>query len=301
MNVHELFGAPPPNPLVESKLFNAARRTVTLLVEGGFDVRFWRIYSAAGCLVRHQDQGGRRQALNLLQAARLHPDSKLLAVLDADLDRLEQGLSEFDNVVWTDAHDLETTLLCLPVLEKLLRQKVEAKKVAEAELRWGETVRTRLFRHALGMGHLRWLKYRRSIDQLVFAKDGKGKDRGKLLRFDRYESCTQPDWSPSLYRIIDAVTDYNNAHLLREQLKADLAVLPEAPVEQVCNGHDLVGFLRAWLKIEVGTDPGSADVLADTLAVACERTWLESTSMWKAIRDWEARHSGFTVLTAPAM
>lgn len=81
MNVNEVFGVLAPTPVVESKLFNAARPTVTLLVEAGFDERFWRMYTAENTLVRQQGQGGRATAIRELDKAESHDDAKLLGFL----------------------------------------------------------------------------------------------------------------------------------------------------------------------------------------------------------------------------
>lgn len=290
------WGVPPPPPITESKFFNAARRTVSLLVEAGVDQRFWRMHRARDCLVRHHGQGGREAVLKELQRGREQPDVVLLAVLDADLDRLEGRLPSDPDVVWTDGHDLETTLLCLPTLGKLVAQRVDSKKLAEKEAAWGETFRARLFRHAEGMGRLRWLKQREGIDALVFKKAQKSKH--ELLLFGKYDDCCDKDWSPSLACVIKALINYNNAHELRERdLVSECAALPTAEADQVCNGHDLVGFLLAGLKAMSGARPReTAEELLEVIAGFCERAWLERTEMWQAIQAWEAAHPGYQVL-----
>lgn len=286
------FGAPPP-PIAESKLFNAARRTVTLLVEAGVDQRFWRMHCGRDCHVREQGQGGREAALKELRRAREHEDAVLLAVLDADLDRVEDRLLADPDVVWTDAHDLETTLLVLPTLEKLVAQRVDAGKLADLERAWGESLRARLFRHAEGVGRLRWLKQREELRELLFKKS---RGTRELLYFDKYAECVDRDWSPSLTRVIMALTDYSSAHHLRKRdLAGACAALPAADPAQICNGHDLVGFLGAWLR-ETTKQPHRDEHLTESLAGYCERAWLMTTAMWRAIQDWEQRHPGFQVL-----
>jgi len=196
------WGVPSPSPLTESKLFNAARRTVTLLVEAGVDQRFWRMHCVGDCHVREHGQGGREAVLKELNRARGQAGAVLLAVLDADLDRVEGRLLLDSDVVWTDAHDLETTLLTLPTLEKLVTQCVDSSKLAEQEREWGEPLRARLFRHAEGIGRLRWLKQREHLDDLVFKKM---KGTRELLYFANYKRCADKFWSPSLAKVIEAL------------------------------------------------------------------------------------------------
>lgn len=300
MSVHELLGARRPDPLVEAILRRDTRRSVTLLVEAGFDQRFWRIYAHEDCAVVHQDQGGRQAALDKLQAAAKHPEVRMLAVLDADLDRVEGGLRLVPNVIWTDAHDLETTLLGLPTLEKLLRQQVEQQRLDEHTSRWGEPVRERLFRHGVILGKLRWLKQRERLDELKFHKPGKASQKGQRLRFSDYHKCTADDWTPSAEQTVQALLNYNSAqHLRARALPAELAALHHDDPAQLCNGHDLLGLLHALLRyvFKCSAAP-DVDTLEHLLAASCERLWLAKTTMWRDIQAWEAEHPGFSVLAA---
>lgn len=286
------WGVDPPPATTESKFFNAARRIVTLLVEGGFDQRFWRMHCIRDCRV--SPKGGRPAVLAELNRAAAHPDAVLLGVLDADLDRVEACLIARHDVVWTDAHDLEGTLLALPALDKLLAQLLDPDKLEEDEARWAEPLRSRLFRHAIEMGRLRWLVRREGL-ALVFKK----KSKRELNLFDRYDRCIEADWSPSLVQIIHELVNYNSAHhLLAQDLAGRCAALPEADPAQLCNGHDLLGFLRVWPRL--GKRSLGVDDLADRLAGACERHWLASTSMWQGIEAWERAHPGFRVLKSEA-
>lgn len=287
------WGVEPPAPTTESKFFNAARRTVTLLVEGGFDQRFWRMHCIRDCRVTAK--GGRPAVLAELERGAKHDDAVLLGILDADLDRIEDRLSVRDDVVWTDAHDLEGTLLALPALEKLLAQMVAPDAITEDEGRWGESLRERLVRHAVQLGRLRWLVQRKKLEGFVFKKMSKK----KLVLFDRYERCVENDWAPSQDKIITALINYNSApRLLAEDLARQCNALPKADPTQLCNGHDLLGVLRVWPRL--GKRSLTVDDLADRLAGACERRWLVCTSMWQCVEAWEQAHPGFRVVKSDA-
>jgi len=286
------WGVEPPSPTTESKFFNAARSTVTLLVEGRLDHRFWRMHCVRDCPVK--PMGGRYAVLRELDRAAAHEDAVLLGVLDADLDRIEDRLVVRADVVWTDAHDLEGTLIALPALAKLLSQLVDGDKLAKDEARWGESILARLIRHAVHMGRLRWLNQREGVNMLTFKKQPKR----ELVLFDRYEDCVDDDWSPSLAKIISELINYSSAHHVSPKELMDQCAVPEADSAQLCNGHDLLGFLRVWPRI--GKRTLSLDDLADRLAVACERRWLTPTSMWRAIEAWERAHPGFRVLKSEA-
>lgn len=274
-------------------MFADARRTVTLLVEGHIDRRFWRTRTdPKQCRVRACQ--GRGRALAELERSARDDETCFLAILDADFDRLEGGLVERDDVVWTDAHDLETTLLLSPALEKLLRAMVgEACEAAEA--RWSASFRARLWEHAVGMGRLRWLTRRASLP-LVFKKT----TRGALKLFDKYDRCVGEDWSPDLAKVVAEIRNYSSQHALRSQDLVDMCeALPEAPPEHVCNGHDLLGFMKSGLeRVARAGDAKAIKKMADLddrLADAYEQAWLEETAMWRALKAWEACNRPFRV------
>lgn len=287
------WGVAPPSPVTESKFFNAARRIVTLLVEGRLDLRFWRIHVSPDCHVR--SEGGRGNVLTALDKAKSAPDSMLLGALDADLDRLEGTLAPRPDVVWTDAHDLEGVLFASPALDKLVRQLVDPGKLAECEGQWCEPLRKRVYRHAIEMGRLRWLVARKRRENedlgLVFKKTPKG----NLELFRKYEDCVDKHGSPSLEHSIQAILNYSNTHADKAELTKACRELDARDPLQLCNGHDLIGFLRICPPIAGEKLP--PDELADRLALAYERRWLAQTSMARDIATWEHAHPGYRVLS----
>jgi len=292
------LGVKPPRPIPENLLFNTARRTVTLLVEAGPDARFWSQWVCSSVLVRDQGQGGRAAALAVLDDATRAPDALVVAVLDADLDRVTDTMVDREGLVFTDAHDLETTLVCGDPFDKLVNYYAKEHRTT-AEAKWKEPLRQRLLRHGEGMGRLRWLKHASSptFDALVFKKVTK---KG-LTYFDGYDKCVASGWAPSLANCVTALCGYSSAQtlLLPKVNLAGLAeALGDADAAQLCNGHDLMGFLAHWLNKEAKVTPQTtSEGLAERLALSCERAWLETTEMWKALRVWEAARPGAELLS----
>lgn len=288
---------PPPPVAAENVVFNTARATVTLVVEAGVDQRFWRMHTLPkACLVHQLGQGGRPAALKKIADEAKNPNSRILGVLDADLDRLEGTLPASLNVIWTDACDLEATLLAAPVLEKLVAIYAPDKLQA-AEARWQESLRERLMTHATQMGRLRWLKRRQSADEAL----AQLKLRKANAKRPNYSACVDADWAPSLAKTVQQVIDFNNAKWLSvDELVEACAALPDATPTEICNGHDLIGYLVAGLRavFKLNKKEATAERLEERLLDGYERRWLKTTQMWQGIRAWEAAHPGYTVLRA---
>jgi Protein of unknown function (DUF4435) len=164
---------PLEHPARENLFFNTARAPITMLVESPSDSRFWQLFIRAEVLIR--PMMGRENVIQELKSEAAVRTGRVVAVVDADLDRVRGTLQEWDGLIYTDAHDLETTVLGTRSLEKVVDFHKRDARV-EDEQTWKESLRSRLFRHGEAMGRLRWLKIHRSpaLDGLVWRRTAPG-------------------------------------------------------------------------------------------------------------------------------
>lgn len=306
--------------IADHKAFNAVRPTLTVLVEAGGDKLFWQQYLGGDqCKLRDMGQGGRSKALQELDKVRQEQASgkklHFLALLDADLDRLKGCLDPRPDVIWTDAHDLETTLLQLrQVVLKLLRGQVDSDKLNKAEKEvWKEPFDERLFRHAEGVGRLRWLNQ----EQGHGLKFKRMKD--KTIEYIHFKFDKNDTWEPNLSNVIERVLKYsqrdNQAQCQR--LLSSIPALAEACEalsfgseargseeggaevrSQLCNGHDLMSFLRSGLGYLTEKEPDE-ETLVLLLRTAVEKCHLEQTAMWQALVRYQEQHPELKLFVGP--
>lgn len=288
MSAAQKMGTATP-PIAENKLFSRAHPTVTLLVEGGADEGFWRAHVHPACLVHVT--GGRERALETLDKPSA-AGCTLLACLDADLDRVTGTLKVRPDVFWTDAHDLELTLTLAPgLLEKLVC------RVEKTRARWRDDLAQRLLAFVRPAGVLRWLRHIQKDPRVEALALHKTNDRGVVSgRFNKWGELIKGDdgLSPNAERFVKAVIDYNSAQRLLGQQKPLAEALragPEAEDDQLCNGHDLIGALCAWL-----TPKLNEEELTTRLMDCCEADQLQRTEMWRAMRRWQDEHPRFPLL-----
>ena len=90
-----------------------------LMIEGYTDERIYKRFVDGGkcqiIVTHHKDNA--KQALSMLENGRV---AGVLAIVDADFDVLEGKLPASPNLLFTDAHDLETMILLSPALEHVL-------------------------------------------------------------------------------------------------------------------------------------------------------------------------------------
>ncbi len=283
------WGVAPPPPTTVSEFFNAARRTVSLLVEGGSDARFWlRRVDRRVCQVFPMN--GKANVWEELKKARAAGKPAFVAVLDADCERLEGTIVDDPDVVWTDFHDLETVLIASPALEHVLHEIGSIDRCEAFEKEKG--IRPALLANAVPLGRLRWLSLRQKLD-LTFKKM-----QSRKFHYVDYRSFFEErSWEVDVRKMVKRVLDFcNRPDLKVDALMQDMDALPNADPWQVVSGHDLVGILIVGLRSKLGsrTDLNIED-FQQSLRLAFEQRHIESTNMYAALKAWEQRHEGFRI------
>jgi hypothetical protein len=281
---------PPPT---EAELFNAARPTAFLLVEGGSDERFW-LARVDPRLCQVRAAGGRDTALGELRTVRREGKGGFVAVLDADFDRVEATLQDDPDIVWTDLHDLELTLIASPALDKVLVEACSRTKREKLEAEEGCHVRDALLARGLEPARLRWLSRREGL-ALTFRKLSRD---GTFQFLDYSAFCPRATWKLDVVELVNEVIHFSSQHRLKPQardLMRRMRSLPDVDAWQLCVGHDLVGLLAVGLRSKLGNRTLTIEDLQERLRLAFERGHLEATAMFAALRRWERDHPPFRI------
>lgn len=278
------------DPNTESVFFNAARPTVVLLVEGESDARYWEGQVHRGrCEVRATS--GRPRALEQIRIAREEGRATVIAVLDADFDHLLNRLSPLEGVFWTDDHDLEVMQFRSTALDKVLAQQPGRDRRA-AFVATGRDIRDHLFQLACPLGRLRLHNEQQALN-LSFRKATR--DGFSWLSYADF--CDKDTLTLDDAKLVTTVLNFNQRHDLRQRpWLAELASLPDGPLEQLCNGHDLLGLLAVGLRKVLGTRNLSPEDLQERLQLAHEQAELLATALGRGLRAWEAAHPGYRIL-----
>lgn len=209
----------------------------------------------------------------------------VLALVDADFDRLETSSHHSPNLLRTDTHDLETMLLNSFALDKVIAEFGSEEKIT----RFGRDVRTALLEAGMSVGYLLWVSQRNGFN-LTF--DG--------ITFSKFidEQTLQIDE----LRLIQEVKNKSQAFSLKsEELQQRLTSQKSSSHDpwQVCCGHDLVEILSLGLRKAIGSSKAT-DVepisLERNLRFAYEEAYFRKTQVYLGIRTWESNNQPFKVL-----
>lgn len=221
-----------------------------------------------------------------IKMLRMDYDGALLIVEgknDDDCDMLAGARHESDNLLYTDAHDLECILCRSSALDRVLAEHGDPKKIRRFE-KTGGHVRDALLDRALVFGRLR-LAARLARPAVDFGI--------KIQRFLKVKTWRVEAGDKALIR--SAVPDSPQDALA---IADRLAQLPKADPWYVARGHDMVEILRIGLQRVLGDLPahiGTNDI-ARLLRVAMTPEDLRQTKMWADVRAWQTANPPYAVL-----
>jgi hypothetical protein len=228
---------------------------------------------------------GKEQALNTIEILDNSQFTGVLAIVDADFDRLENNLPESPNILLTDDHDLEMMMLKTPALEKIINERGSEEKIKE------NNIREILLELGQEIGYLRWISQKNNLS-LRF----EGLDFGKFIKKDTLEI----DYS-DLIKIIKNHSQKQS--LVDQEIQENIKMLriDKHNPSQVCCGHDIMQILSLALSKAWGTCKPTdvkAENLERDLRLAYERSYFYQTELYCLVQNWQNTNFPYQVLKA---
>ena len=249
-----------------------------LVLEGLDDVRFWSTRSHTDC--RLIDGNGKPNVVLGLRRLDETGFGGALGVVDSNYDYLAGKPLGSNNLLATDAHDLECMLCRSSALDKVLAEFGSDEKIG----RFGQSagVRTALLERGLVFGRLRWAAQRLEAG----------------LRLPAMRAFVdEKSWSVDEDGLVHRAADLNDG-VEASALRHHIADLPPADPWHVVHGHDLLEILRVGLRSVLGDLRASVGVkeIARALRLAMPVADLQSTQLWQDMRQWERFNKPYFVL-----
>lgn len=264
-----------------------------LIVEGDTDARVYKRYLIENLChieVAHNKDAAMRGLAMLEQDHFIG----VLAIVDADFQRLEGSASSSSNFFLTDTHDLETMMLRSPALDKILAELGSEQKIATFVGKAKKSLHEILLAAGTLIGYLRWLSLRQNLalrfEDLVFSK-----------------FVDDQHLTTDMSKLIQTVKNKSQqSQLDRVEVQRQLVAMQDDGHDpwQICCGHDLLEILSVALRKAIGGafDAGEtkADALARSLRLAYETPFFQTTELYAALKQWEAVHPSFRFLSLGA-
>ena len=271
----------PSTLAAEIKMTRANHSGAFLVMEGANDVRFWGPRSHVDCEL--VDGEGKQNVVGAVLRLDTVKFDGVLGVVDSDYDSLNGVTLGSDNLVATDAHDLECLLCRSSALDTVLAEFGSSEKIQRFEQQEGVDVRTSLLNRAQIFGRLRW-----AVQCLGLSIDS------QLIRVPRF--VDDRSWTVDSDKLIRTVQNaIPNGSILSAQI--DSLVLPDP--WHVVHGSDLIELLRIGLKNVLGDIPNTTGYkeISRLLRAAISTEELKTTNFGSDIRMWEVRNSPYAVFS----
>jgi hypothetical protein len=213
----------------------------------------------------------------------------VLAIVDADVDRLSGEVPSQSNVLRTDLHDLECMILNSPAFDRVLDEFGSEERVEQFALRRGALVARELAVSAVPLGCLRLISIQNDLG-LKF----------EGLTFSRFVEVNE--LRINVRNMVREVVNNSQKHCL------DQAQLGERVSEevqkghdywQVSCGHDIVELLSLAFRRTFRSESGgevAPERLERSLRLAYGATELRNTDLYRAMQEWDQDHPGYSVL-----
>lgn len=259
-----------------------------LLVEGSSDKTFYeRFIDKLACelVITAGKPSSKQRAIEILKILEKSSYQGILAIVDADFDRLQDVFYTNPNLLRTDTHDLETMLINSPALDKVVTEFGSEEKINK----FNRDIRTVLLEAGMPVGYLLWIS---QGDGLNLKFEG--------IKFSKFinENTLQID---QLKLICEVKNNSQAFSLKNEDLQQQLMSKKSQNRDrwQVCCGHHLVEILSFSLRKVFGSNKPTdvePNILERSLRLAYEQVFFLETELYSEIRRWERDNEPFKVL-----
>lgn len=259
-----------------------------LLVEGSSDKTFYERFvdkTACTLIVVSGKPSSKVRVIATLNILEKSNFQGVLAIVDADFDRLGTLTHSNPNLFRTDTHDLETMLINSPALDKVVAELGAEEKIAQFQ----RDIRLAILESGTSVGYLLWIsqstELNLSFDSISFSKFVDE----QTLMIDEM-------------KLIREVKNKSQAFALQDDdLQLQLTAQKSKFYDpwQVCCGHDLVEILSLGLRKAIGSNRATdiaPNNLERYLRLAYEETYFSTTQLYLDIRTWENDNPPFKVL-----
>lgn len=229
---------------------------------------------------------GKKNCIDAIKVSNEKGIEGVLAIVDKDFDVFLQIVENVENLIYSDDHDIEVSLIKSPALEKVFTELGSAKKIITRRDK-GDDIREKLLyaAHPIGVARLYSLKNEIS---LVF-EGFKFRYISKDFNFDNND----------LFKELKNHSKMQN--LEAEGYHAELKYWENTDHDrwEMCCGHDLCRLAGLALQSLWGsrnTNEVSQTEIESRLRLAFEADHFRQTGIYTNIKEWEARNPDYVAL-----
>lgn len=274
---------------------NAIMQTVDsydtfLVLEGEFDELLFRKFTDKK-KNKIEIGFGYENVLKIIEILKDRSFYKVLGIIDSDFRALDEEVIELENVLTTDFHDLEMSVINSDSFENVLSFHVQKEKLVTNYQNY-DKFREHLFSVLKPLSFLKWLNKKEKIGLIFKPKnvDGKHLDFSKFI-------CNKDIKFTNIESLVKCVLNYCQGKVTltikEEELKALLIDYnSDLDLNHISNGHDVITLIALSLRKNVSNMNSKSiypDQLQRELYLGYEARYFQNTDLYNGIKDWETK------------
>lgn len=243
-----------------------------LVVESQPDSAFWAVRTCASCDI--VDATCKSVGVGAVRRLNGTAQTGHVGVFDRDYDDAMTTSNWRANILFWDAHSIETVLFETSAFDRILPELISADDLAALESRLGSTLREYVARTATAIGAIRWLLYLSGITD----------DDDHMSPYRIAESTgSVPQPESALEAGVRAGAAPTVQQLRKKLLHPDINIPPRS----LMRGHDISALTSLALE-RVGRVSCSGKKIEQLLRVALTQADFLEFSLVRELREWEA-------------
>ncbi|HPU94342.1 MAG: DUF4435 domain-containing protein [Candidatus Saccharicenans sp.] len=268
----------------EVRLIRSQFKGIIIIAEGSTDVRIYKsLFGRETC--RFVIAQGKENAVKALLILEKENFLGIIAIVDADFDRLDSKRYPYDNIMLTDFHDIDAMVLNSPALEKLLDEYTKSEKNPPS----CNSILASAYKAAKPIGLLRWI----SLKENLFIN---------FKSINYREIIDIFEFKINIDKLIAMALDQkNHCDEDKETLKTEIKSLLSSNIDekQLCCGHDLIYIIFLAIRMRWGNrnfESLDYNNFCSLLRLAYDLSYFKSTNLYEQLKKWEENNPQFSFL-----
>lgn len=259
-----------------------------IVIEGKSDLRFYKNIISKSNVVLIYANGSHNvcQVLEVLKKEK-HCINNYLAIIDRDFHEILNTFPEYDNLLFTDLHDIEIMMLKSAAFDKVINMYAGDKQ-QQIEQQYSKTIRNIIANITTEIGYLRLANYTETLGLTFKPKDVNGKhiDHNKFIDND-FQAV-------HIDNMITTIVNYSkNKSNPKSQIDVKQAYEKCKKVKydsnQLSNGHDACHIIYLFLKKIIKLSSKEiidSKMIENSLILAYSMNDFRNTKLYNNLQQW---------------
>lgn len=222
-------------------------KKIFFTLEGESDIRFMNTYFSSNKIHYDSPCSGKPEVINAVSDLRSQGKNSVYGICDADFDTLEGRT--YDNIHFTDCHDLEMMLIEGGAFDKFISEFLKVDNLREAGLdEIKSALKETLIETTYKIGILKWVNHKFNLS-LMF----RGMNYNTFINFDGFKANINIEKyiKHILSRSPNKPANCDYDYLLE---KYNNLILENADYRYICNGHDFTYLIMIAFRSDYSRD-----------------------------------------------